>query len=90
MGDEHDRGAQRLPHLQEIVVELEARDLVERGERLVHQKQRRLGDQRARDRDPHAHAAGQFARIGAAEFRKSDAVERRHDARARLVGRTCP
>ena len=80
MGDEHHRGAQRLPDLQQIVVELEARDLVERGERLVHQQQRRLGDQRTRDRDPHAHAARQFARIGGAEFLQADAIERRGDA----------
>ena len=38
MGDEHDRGAQRLPHLQQVVVELEAGDLVERREWLVHQQ----------------------------------------------------
>ena len=39
MGDEHHRSADALPHLQQIVVELEARDLVERGERLVHQQE---------------------------------------------------
>ena len=87
MGDEHDRGAKRLPHLQEIVVELEARDLVERGERLVHQQQRRLGDQRAGDGNAHAHAARQFARIGAAELLQPDPVERRDDPRPRLLDR---
>ena len=56
---------------QQIVVELEAGDLVERGEWLVHQQQLRLGDQRAGDRDAHLHAAGQFARIGAARTRRS-------------------
>ena len=44
--------------LQEIVVELKARDLVERGKRFVHQQNLRLGDERARDGDAHAHAAG--------------------------------
>ena len=80
MGDEHHRRAQRLPELQQIVVELEAGDLVERGERLVHQQQLRLGDERARDRDAHAHAAGQFARIGVGELCQADAAERRLDA----------
>jgi hypothetical protein len=47
-----------LPQRQQIVVELEAGDLVERGERLVHQQQLRLGDQCARDRGAHLHAAG--------------------------------
>jgi len=35
MRDEDDRAAQLLPNLEQIVVEPEAGDLVERGERLV-------------------------------------------------------
>ena len=52
---------------EQIVVELEARDLVERGEGLVHQEHPRVRDQRARDRHAHLHAARQLARIGALE-----------------------
>ena len=43
MGHEHDGPAQLVLQAQEVVVELEARDLVERGERLVHQQQAGLG-----------------------------------------------
>ncbi len=46
----------------------------------------RLGDERTRDRYPHAHAARQFARIGAGEVPQADAIERRRDALACLGG----
>ena len=39
MGDEHHGLAQRLPERQQVVVEAEAGDLVERRERLVHQQE---------------------------------------------------
>ena len=73
MGDEDHRALEHAPKRQQVVVEPEAGDLVERGERLVHQQQPRLGHQRARDRDAHLHAAGQFARIGRREIGKTDA-----------------
>src|SRR5262245_31226377 len=76
MGDEDDGLAQRLPERQEVVVEAKARDLVERGERLVHQQERRLGDERARDRGAHLHPARELARITLREAGKSDARER--------------
>ena len=84
MGDEHHGLAQRLPQRQEVVVEAKARDLVERGERLVHQQERGLGDQRARDRGAHLHAARKLARIALREAGKPDARERRVDARRRI------
>ena len=88
MGDEDHGRAASLPQRQQIVVEPEAGDLVERGERLVHQQQLRLGHQRARDRDPHPHAAGQFARKGVREIRQADARQRlaTRGPRQRLVG----
>jgi len=53
-----DHGAAHgLPHPQEIVVEPESGDLVERGEGLIHQQQLRLGHQRPRNGDAHFHAA---------------------------------
>ncbi len=64
MGDEDDGLAQLAPQIKQIVVEPEARDLVERRERLVQQQNIRIGNERARQRDPHLHAAGQFAGIG--------------------------
>src|SRR5690606_24033664 len=45
VGDEDDGEALVLPELQKVVVELEAGDLVERGERLVHEEKARPGDE---------------------------------------------
>src|SRR5690606_40370646 len=53
-----------LPKLQKVVVQLEARDLVQRRERLVHQKQARLRHHGAGDGDAHLHAARKLARHG--------------------------
>jgi len=47
MRDEDHCAAQRVPNHQEIVVELETSNLVESGERLVHQQQLWLGHQGA-------------------------------------------
>ncbi len=52
MGDEDDGLAQVAPQRQQIVVEAKAGDLVQRRERLVHQQDVRVGDQRARQRQP--------------------------------------
>src|SRR5215470_11506632 len=83
MGDEDDRLAQRLPERQQIVVEAKARDLVERGERLVYQQELRLGDERARDRGAHLHPARELARVALREVGKTDTRERGVDARLR-------
>ena len=82
MRDEHRREAVLPPQRQQVVVELVARDLVERRERLVHQQDLRMRHQRARDRDAHLHAAGEFARIGFLEALQPD--QRQHLGRARL------
>src|SRR5215469_5718743 len=83
VGDEDDGLAQQLPERQQVVVEAKARDLVERGERLVHQQELRLGHQRARDRGAHLHPARELARVAPREAGKSDAGERGVDARLR-------
>ena len=49
--DEQHRGAARAAHVQQVVLQLFARDRVQRRERLVQQQQRRLQDQGARQRD---------------------------------------
>ena len=59
------------PQRREVVVEPLARELVERAERLVHQQQVGLGDERAGDRRAHLHAAGQLARKMARERRRA-------------------
>src|SRR5262245_5127617 len=76
MGDEDHRGAERLPGREQVIVELEAGDLVERGEWLVHQEQLWPRHQGARDRHAHSHAAGQLTRKGFGEIGEPDAGER--------------
>ena len=53
---------------------------VERGERLVHQKNIRMHDERAGEADALAHAAGQFARIGGFVTIETDQIDRRQRA----------
>ena len=84
MRDEDDRPAEFLPEVQEIVVELEAGDLVESGEGFVHQQELRLGDEGTGDRYPHLHAARQFARVAVGEAFEADHPERVHDVVARV------
>ena len=50
----------------------------------------RLGDQRARDRHAHLHAAGELARIGAGEVGQADAVERCPCTRGVAAARSAP
>jgi hypothetical protein len=76
VGHEDDGPALAGPERQEIVVELEARDLVERRERLVHQEKLRMGDERSRDRHAHLHAAAELARIGLLEAVEPDHLDR--------------
>jgi len=52
-----------------------------RGERLVHQKQQRTQDERARDRNAHAHAAGKLAADRLGEISEADEAERLFDSR---------
>jgi hypothetical protein len=74
VGDEQAGLLQLMLDLQHLVAEQQARLLVERAERLVHQQDLRLGGERARDRDALAHAAGKLGRIALLE-----AVEARRD-----------
>jgi len=69
---EHHGPALARPEPEQVVIQPKARDLVERGEGLVHQQDLRLRDERARDRHPHAHAARELARIGASEAGEAD------------------
>ena len=80
MGDENDRRIEFAFERDEIVVKLDARDFVQRGERLVHQEDRRPRDESAGDRDAHLHAAGQFARIGLFEAGETDLRQHLFDA----------
>src|SRR5271155_1240181 len=75
MGHEHDRFLGLVPQPEQLLIEMIAHDFVERAERLVHQEQRRLEGQRARDRSTLLHAAGQLPRIFALEAGEVDETE---------------
>ena len=59
----------------EPLLQLGARDRVERGERLVEQQHRLAGEQRAGERDPLAHAAGQLVGPRGGELAEPEALE---------------
>src|SRR5271170_5630996 len=80
MGHEHDCRPERRPQRRQVVVELEAGDLVQGGERLIHQQDRRPGHQGAGDRYPHLHPPGQLARVGLGEAGEPDLLQRLFDA----------
>ena len=63
VGHEHDRLARLAPDVQQLEVHLFPRQRVERAERLVHQDQLGIMDQRAGDRGALLHAAGQLVGI---------------------------
>jgi hypothetical protein len=62
VGDEDDRLADLGLQAQELVLQARAGDRVDGAEGLVHQHQRRIGSQRARDADALALAAAELAR----------------------------
>ena len=68
VGDEQDRLADLRLEAQELVLQALAVDRVDRAERLVHQHQRRIGRERARDADALALAARQLRRVAVAQL----------------------
>src|SRR5262245_35108644 len=81
LGDEDHGRSQRLPELEQVVVEAKARDLVERRKGLIHQEQLRLRDEGTGDRGAHLHAARELARIALREGGQTDTRKRGIDAR---------
>ncbi len=81
MGDEQHRGAGLPADAQQQIIHLQPGQLVERAERLVHQQQVRLMDERAAQRDALLHAAGQLVRPGVVEGRKTDQLQQLGGAR---------
>jgi hypothetical protein len=83
VSDEDDRLAQARLEAQELVLQALAGDRVDRAERLVHQQQRRVGGQRARDADALLLAAGELRGIAVAHLeRQPDELEQLVDALA--------
>ena len=84
MGDEDHRLLVRVPDAHQLEAELLAGHGVERGERLVHQKDRGIVDERAAQRHPLLHAAGELPRIAPLEPAEPDESDEVHGAGARF------
>ncbi len=82
--EEHGR-AGLAPQAQQLIAHQQARLLVERAERLVEQDEPRLQDERARDANTLAHAAGELRRIRAHEIGEPHEGERVVDPAADLA-----
>src|SRR5271166_4875408 len=76
MSDENDGLAMRHPDSLELEVELIARHRVERAERLIHQHELRIEQQRAAYRNTLPHAARQFPGVAMLEPRQAEQFER--------------
>ncbi|ABA47860.1 200 kDa antigen p200, putative [Burkholderia pseudomallei 1710b] len=85
--DQHrlDRHPALRPQIEQIGAQRLGRQHVERGERLVHQEQRRIDDERAREAHALAHAARQLARVRVLEAVEADQVDRGERALAPLA-----
>ena len=68
VGDEHDRLADLLLEVLELVLQPGAVDRVDRTERLVHQHQRRVGGERPGDAHPLALPARELRRVAVADL----------------------
>ena len=92
MRDEDDRLADLALQAQELVLQPLAVDRVDRAERLVHQHQRRVDRERARDADALALAAGELRRVAVARLGRveRDELEQLVDARARSAALSQP
>ena len=62
MRDENDGLSQPVGQGTELTLQLRARDGIKGSKRLIHQKNRGIGGERAGDADPLSLAAGKFAR----------------------------
>ena len=84
VGDHDQRRLRVGPQVEQVILQVDAGEGIERRERLVEQQHLRPRHQRARDRDALRLAAGQFARPDARLVGQADAVERARDARIAL------
>ena len=75
VGDEQDRLFELGPQAQQFVLQVAPGERVERAEGFVHQQDRRIERQHARDRHPLAHAAGQVLRVAGAKVGQRQQLE---------------
>src|SRR5438045_8632103 len=80
MRHQHNCFSELLLQVQKLVLQLGACDLVEGGERLVHQKNWRIGSQRTRDAHALTLSSGQFMRIS-----RTKLMERHSNQREQLL-----
>ena len=76
VSDEDHRLSIALPYPQQFEIHVVARHGVERAERLVHQQQCRMLDQRAANAGALTHAAGQFVRQAVGEIRDAGDLQK--------------
>ncbi len=80
VGDDDQRRPEIGPQLEQMVLQIDAREGIERGERLVEQQHLGPRHQRARDRDALRLAAGELARPAPRLLGQADALKRLGDA----------
>jgi hypothetical protein len=85
--DEHDGLARRRPERQELLLEEQPGLRVERAERLVHEDEGGVVEERAGDVRPLPHAARELVRVVVLESLESDLLDQRTGAPAALDGR---
>ena len=88
--DEQHRRAVESQQRLELLLQLEPRERIDGGERLVEQQQPRLQRQRARDAHALRHAARQLARIRVLEVGEADGVQEARRRCLRIAPRMCP
>ena len=68
VGHEHDRLVQPALQLEQLVLQAQAHDRIDRAERLVHQQHRRIGGERTGDADALLLTARQLGRVARREL----------------------
>ena len=75
VGHEDDGGTRSGPKVEQKVPGVRPGDLIESGERLVHQQHRCAESKPAHECDPLLHAARKLVRIGTSEFPETDCAD---------------
>ena len=78
MRDEDHGRSGHPPDVEKQIVHFEPGEFIERAERLVHQQNGRLMNDRTAQRYPLLHAAGQLPRIGLLKTTQADELENSH------------
>src|SRR6266516_3081211 len=85
--DEQDRLAAGLPNTLDVTIELLARHCIEGRQRLIHEEDARVRCQRARERGPLLHPAGELVHVGIRELLEPDELQMIQRDLPSLLGR---